>query len=92
MFYIKINPETGIYIEDAIFENPPSKVKVTIDNEIVMKDEYISVPCPYGFYLPKWDGEKWAEGGIAPKPIPQIPTDSERLDAIESAISKLMGV
>ena len=42
----------GFYVDD---ETTPAK-GLTI----------IEAPCPVGLFRPKWDGEKWIEGGSAP--------------------------
>lgn len=43
--------------------------------------QYVDVPVPDGFYWPKWDGEKWIEGGKAPEPTetPHMPTLEEQV-------------
>ena len=48
MKYVRIIDEQGYFIEDAFVEE---LTEFTIEQE-----------CPQGFYLPKWDGEKWVEG------------------------------
>ena len=48
---VRINIQ-GVYVEDVILQ----------DGEEVPKD-CIETPCPDGFYKPKWDSEKWVEGG-----------------------------
>lgn len=45
-----------------------------------------------GFYQPEWNGSGWVEGGTAPTQAPQPPSFDDRLSAVESAISSLMGV
>ena len=87
MLYRKIDPETGLFIEDVILIETPYKTqKVTVYREEVIDgvpvevpyeideivldefgspvpaDEYIAVPVPQGFYLPKWSGTEWVEG------------------------------
>jgi len=56
-----------------------------------LTEHTIETPCPDGFYLPKWDGKKWIEGGQAPEQTIQAPTIEERLEAAESAVLILMG-
>jgi len=48
---IRIELETGMYIEDVILQNTD-----------VTPDDCTDVPCPDGFYHPKFDGDKWVEG------------------------------
>lgn len=50
----------------------------------------LDVEPAQGFILPRWDGTQWVEGGTAPEPIPYTPTESERLEALESAMLALM--
>jgi hypothetical protein len=82
---IKIDTQ-GLFVEDVLIQ----------DNEITPND-CIEVICPDGFYRTKWNGNQWVEGltidvikAITNKSI--IPNDQDRLNAIESAISALMGV
>ena len=56
----------GFYVDD---EATPAK-GLTI----------IEAPCPAGLFRPKWDGEKWIEGGHAPI------TDEERIAALEKGL------
>ena len=63
----KIDPTTGKFLEDVLFEKEPP-----FDD-----GSYISEPVPQGFYWPKWNGTEWVEGGKAPDPVepePQAPT------------------
>ena len=50
--------ETGLFIEDVILQNTDE-----------VPTDCIETPCEEGFILPKWDGEKWVEGGTAPVQI-----------------------
>ena len=43
-----------------------------------------------GLYAPKWDGTQWIETGQAPAPLPQEPTEKERLDNLENTILMLL--
>lgn len=49
--------ENGLYICDIIVD----------DNSEIPKN-CISTVCPNGFYLPKWNGIEWVEGGEKPQP------------------------
>ena len=74
-YYVRIIDENGLFVEDAFV------------NELT---EYtIETPCPDGFYRPKWDGEKWVEGGTAPEPTPPEPTVEERLGTVENKTATL---
>ena len=57
-----------------------------------LTESTIETPCPGGFYWPRWDGEKWVEGGTAPEPTTPEPTTEDRLASVESAITALIGV
>ena len=82
--YRKINPESGLFIEDAILDKQPKLEDGTPD------PAYIATPCPAGFYWPRWDGAQWVEGGTAPDPVPAEPTLEERLAAVEAATLDLI--
>ena len=62
------------------------------DGNTAPDTHYIETPCPDGFYLPKWDGTQWIEGGTAPIPTATEPTLEERTKVNEDAILALMGV
>lgn len=84
IIYRKIDLETGMFIEDVIS-----------DGLLLMENgepdpAYIALPCPPGFYWPRWDGEKWVEGGTAPEPTIPEPTIEERLAAVEAATLDLI--
>lgn len=75
--------DNGYFIEDVITEETNNNL--------------IEVQCPDGFYKPKWNGSAWVEGLTqaeidAIKNQPKVPSESDRLSAVESAISALMGV
>ena len=55
-----------------------------------LTDRTIETPCPDGFYLPKWDGTRWVEGGTAPVPTPTEPTTEERIEALELALLEVI--
>lgn len=60
------------------------------DGQPIPDPQYIAEPVPPGFYWPRWDGAKWVEGGQAPEPTPQEPTEKERLDNLENTILMLL--
>ena len=76
----KIDTTTGNFLEDVLFENEP-----TFDD-----GSYISTPVPQGFYWPKWTGTEWVEGGQAPEPVPQPPSEAERIEMLENTLLLLM--
>ena len=54
--------------------------------------QYVEEAPPQGFYLPRWNGAEWVEGGQAPDPAPQGPTVEERLQMAQDTIMfMLMG-
>jgi hypothetical protein len=53
---------------------------------LTMGPYYIDVEVPQGFYLPRWNGTDWVEGGTAPEPVPHDPTVDERLDSLEDVM------
>ena len=86
MKLLKINTETGMFIEDVILPSVPT---VTVDEQTIPDPQYITTPCPAGFYWPRWDGAQWVEGGEAPVPVEPEPTDSEVLaDLIQLLVDK----
>ena len=72
-----INKETQLFIRDDL----------TYDTETEIG---LDVEPAQGLYAPKWDGEKWIETGQAPEPVPQEPTEIERLDNLENTILMLL--
>lgn len=79
-------------------------VHVIDENGFFIRDDFadelteytIKTHCPDGFYLPKWDGEKWVEGlteeelAMTPQPAAATPTAEERLQALEAAMLDLI--
>jgi hypothetical protein len=70
MIFVRTIDSNGLFVEDTFVDE--------------LTDSTIETPCPDGFYLPKWDGEKWVEGGTAPTPQPTEPTIEERVGTVES--------
>lgn len=70
------------------------KIRIDLETGLVLDivspyetgEDIIETPCPDGFYHPRWDGERWVEGGTAPEPVPAMPSDSERITALEYAL------
>ena len=59
MKLIKINTETGLFIEDVITDSFPMIIQ---GDEQIPDPQYITVPCQDGFHHPKWTGTEWVEG------------------------------
>lgn len=80
MKFVRIVDENGLFISDEFVDE--------------LTEFTIETPCPAGFYLPKWDGEKWVEGGEKPEPQPIELTEIEKIklrqDATEDALLFLM--
>ena len=56
------------------------------EGNTVLDAQYVEEAPQQGFYLPRWNGTEWVEGGEPlpiPDPIPQEPTPDERLDSLE---------
>lgn len=87
MLYRKID-DAGLFLEDVITDTVPTLEDGTVD------PHYIEIPCPSGFYHPKWTGAEWVEGGTPPEPVPEEPSEIEklklRLQATEDAMLFLM--
>lgn len=80
--------DNGFFVEDVITDEFPE----TQDEQgnTIYDTHYISVPCPGGFYIPKWDGFEWVEGMLqeqidAIKNKTQEPTQEKRISALEKA-------
>lgn len=76
----------GLYVEDVLLKKGETTPNDCID-----------IPCPDGFYRPKWIGTQWVEGLTqeqidALNNVPRLPATEERLASTESAILALMEV
>ena len=82
----KIDTVTGNFLEDVLFESRPTLEGGELD------PQYIEEAPKQGFYLPRWNGTEWVEGGQAPeptKPEPQVPTMEEIAIALMKAQAEL---
>ena len=70
-------------------------VRIIDDNGFFVEDEFVNelteytieTPCPDGFYLPKWDGSQWVEGGTAPETIiPELTIDEKVAQLAEQMV------
>ena len=68
----KIDPITGNFIEDVIFESHPTVLDA--EGNTVLDAQYVEEAPKQGFYLPRWNGTEWVEGGQAPEPVEPEPT------------------
>lgn len=76
----------GFYLEDYIYEEGQE-----------LESNMIITEMPQGFIKSKWDGREWIEGATQEyidslKSTEIVPTESDRLTALESAFSAFMGV
>ena len=84
-FIVRIIDDEGLFICDDF-------VDTLTDENGEPIPTYIEAPCPDGFFWPKWDGEQWVEGGVAPEPTPAEPTTEERNRADIDFLALMMGV
>lgn len=80
----KIDTTTGNFIEDVIFESHPTVLDA--EGNTILDAQYIEEAPQQGFYLPRWNGTEWVEGGEplpTPDPLPNEPTVDERLNSLE---------
>ena len=84
--YRKIDQNTGNFLEDCLFESRPVLDNGEPDNQ------YIEEAPSQGFYLPRWTGTEWVEGGQAPEPIEpetQAPTMEQMVNALMQTQTEL---
>ena len=87
----KIDTTTGNFIEDVIFESHPTVLDA--EGNTVLDAQYVEEAPQQGFYLPRWNGAEWVEGGQAPEPVepePQAPSEAERIEMLENMLLLLM--
>ena len=85
--YRKIDPITGNFIEDVLFESHPTMLDA--EGNTVLDAQYVEKAPKQGFYLPRWNGTEWVEGGEPlpiPDPLPNEPTTDERLNSLEEVM------
>ena len=83
----KIDVVTGNFIEDVLFESHPTVLDA--EGNTVLDAQYVEEAPKQGFYLPRWNGTEWVEGGEPlpiPDPIPSEPTVDERLNSLEEVM------
>ena len=56
----------------------------------ILDAQYVEQAPQQGFYLPRWNGAEWVEGGVAPEPEPQAPSEAERIEMLENMLLLLM--
>ena len=88
-----------IVMEESIWESmdefgfitPNSEWIPLLDAEgnTILDAQFVEEVPQQGFYLPRWNGTEWVEGGEPlpiPDPIPSEPTPDERLDSLEEVM------
>lgn len=60
------------------------------EGETQLNPQYVEEAPPQGFYLPRYLNGVWVEGGVAPEPTPYIPTEADRIGAMEEALDFLL--
>ena len=87
----KIDPITGNFIEDVLFESHPTVLDA--EGNTILDAQFVEEAPQQGFYLPRWNGTEWEEGGQAPEPVepePQAPSEAERIEMLENTLLLLM--
>ena len=87
----KIDTTTGNFIEDVIFESHPTVLDA--EGNTILDAQFVEEAPQQGFYLPRWNGTEWEEGGQAPEPVepePQAPSEAERIEMLENMLLLLM--
>ena len=75
-----IEKETKLFIRDDFDFDEETEIGLDVK------------PCA-GFYLPRWNGTEWVEGGQAPEPVepePQASSEAERIEMLENTLLLLM--
>ena len=52
--------------------------------------QYVEEAPPQGLYLPRYLNGVWVEGGVAPEPAPQAPSEAKRIEMLENTLLLLM--
>ena len=83
--------QTEITLEDGSIEIVVSEQAV-LDSEgnTQLDNQYVEEAPAQGFYLPRWNGTEWVEGGVAPKPVVPEPSNSERISSLEVALLEML--
>ena len=92
-----------IVMEESIWESmdefgnitPHSEWVPVLDAEgnTILDAQFVEEAPAQGFYLPRWNGTEWEEGGQAPEPVepePQAPSEAERIEMLENTLLLLM--
>ena len=86
----KIDTTTGNFIEDVLFESHP--IVMDAEGNTILDAQFVEEAPQHGFYLPRWNGTEWIEGGQAPQPAepePQAPTMDQMAIALMQTQAEL---
>ena len=88
-----------IVMEESIWESTDEFGVITSHSEwvpvldaegnTILDAQFVEEAPQQGFYLPRWNGTEWVEGGEplpTPDPMPQEPSVEERLDSLEKVM------
>lgn len=64
MYFVRITDNDGYFIGEDFTDD--------------LTDHTVTATCPSGLYRPRWDGERWTEGGAAPEPQPREQIDEAK--------------
>ena len=57
------------------------------EGKVLPDPQFVEEAPPQGFYIPRWNGSKWVEGGVAPEPTtPQLSTDEKLTQMAEQLV------
>ena len=73
MIFLHKIDDNGMFLEDCLLPSIPLNLNGHPDAH------YVRNACQPGFYMPRWDGLKWVEGGT--KPETSVTTLIEQLKA-----------
>lgn len=83
--------QTEITLEDGTTEIVVSEQPaLDAEGNTILDPQFVEEPPKQGFYLPRWNGSEWVEGGVAPEPAPQAPSEAERIEMLENTLLLLM--
>ena len=81
----KIDTTTGNFLEDVLFESHPTVLDA--EGNTILDAQCVEEAPAQGFYLPRWNGTEWEEGGQAPEPtVPKLSTDEKLTQMAEQLV------
>ena len=76
--------------EDIITQVEELQPLLDAEGNAQLDPQYVEEAPPQGLYLLRWAGTEWVEGGQAPEPVPQAPSEAERIEMLENMLLLLM--